>query len=454
MSPAALNRLARFPFAAPVIIVLAALALFVNEMVYRDTTATLRSGIALTDARIATAQVLQLLTDAETAQRGYLLTGQESYLAPLSAVKAELPASRQRLNAFLESTGPTGKSSAAHLSRAIDDRLLEIDGTVALASGGYGAAALKRVESGLGQGQMDAIRSEFAAALGNAASRQSQARVSLFDAFWISRVAVATLLLLSTAGLLLYLQFLRRQDEQREQRQRELQTLVDQRTAELRELAGHLQTAREDEKANLARELHDELGGLLTAVKLDLARLRSQLADNPVLTERLVQANRRLDEGIALKRRVIEDLRPSALDTFGLAASLSLLCQQVSSSIGKPVRAELADVDLAPEGQLAVYRLVQESLTNICKYARASQVRVQLQQHGGMIRLQISDDGVGFDPAAVLVAKHGLTGMRFRVACLGGTLAIDSLPGAGTTVVAELPAQAEALETARQGGAG
>jgi signal transduction histidine kinase len=434
-----LNEFSRLRFAIPVILGAALLVILVSELTYRETTATLRAGIRLTDARMATARVLQLLTDAETAQRGYLLTGKGNFLEPLTTARAELPAARQTLMQFLAATGPAGQPAVARLQNDIDTKLSELETTIALVGKGDRAAALGIVESGLGTSHMDDIRQTLAAHLAEGAAQQQQARVSLYDSLWINRAAVIALTLLGALGSIVYIRHMRLYEREQVERRRQLETEVARRTSELRELAGHLQTAREDEKATLARELHDELGGLLTAVKLDLARVRTRMVNDPAVLERLAQANQRLDAGIALKRRVIEDLRPSALINLGLTASLEILCGELGAALGVPIQASFDEVHLAPDAQLAVYRLVQESLTNIGKYAHAKSVRVRLSEAGGQVLIEVDDDGDGFDPAQIESGRHGLAGMRFRMASLGGTLTIDSTPGHGARLRAELP---------------
>lgn len=436
-----LSRVSHLRLAIPIIVGVSALAVFVNEATYSDTTATLRSGIALTDARIATARVLQLLTDAETAQRGYLLTGAGDYLQPLDAAKRELPGARRSLGTFLTSGGEPGRAAAERLEKAIDDKLGELDRTIALMAAGNPQAAVEVVNTDRGKGSMNTIRQILSTSLALSASQQQQARLSLFDALLVNRIALSFLTLSSAVGAIFYIRHVRQYDRDRAGRQHALESEVNVRTAELRELSVHLQNAREDEKASLARELHDELGGLLTAAKLDLARIRAKVAHDPAVVERLEQANRRLNEGIALKRRVIETLRPSALTNLGLTASLRILCSETSAGLGIPIHAEIDEFGADPDTDLTIYRVLQESLTNVSKYAQATQVRVGLRTVGEYVRLEVVDDGVGFDVAHSLVGKHGITGMRFRVGSLGGTLALESTLGEGTTLVATLPLQ-------------
>ncbi len=148
-----------------------------------------------------------------------------------------------------------------------------------------------------------------------------------------------------------------------------------------------------------------------------------------------------MNEGIALKRRVIENLRPSALTNLRLAASLRILCSETNPGLGIPMSADIEEFSADPDSELTIYRVLQESLTNISKYALADEVRLRLGTSGETVRLEIADDGAGFDVNQSPVGKHGVVGMRFRVASLGGSLAIDSAPGRRTAVVATFPLQ-------------
>jgi signal transduction histidine kinase len=229
----------------------------------------------------------------------------------------------------------------------------------------------------------------------------------------------------------------------RTERDRLEATVLD-RTAELTELNRHLQSAREDERSRLARELHDELGALLTAAKLETARLKRSLGTMPPeVGERLKQVNESLDRGIALKRRIIEDLRPSSLSNLGLVSALENLAREFAQHADLSVRAVLQPVRLEENAQMTVYRLVQESLTNVAKYARASEVTVSLSQQDGQVRVGVLDNGTGFDAASIRPTAHGLMGMRYRVEAEGGRLQVDSRPGQGCHVRAWIPAAPE-----------
>ncbi len=440
------ERLMRRRFAYPLLLSAAIIILIVNEATYRHSTTTLGQGIALTDARISAARGLQLITDAESAQRAYILTGQERYLANYQTALAELPAVLAPTLRFVAGDTSAVAPGDQALKLLIDTRLSELVSTIALFRQGQREEARAAVETDVGRRSMERLRSAFAEALARGAAVQQQARTSLYDALSLNRWVVMLLTLSGAGAAYVFVHQLRANDDERERRKLDLESEVQARTDELRQLAGHLETAREDERAHVARELHDELGALLTTVKLDLMRLR-RVADLPApALERVASVERRVDEGIALKRRIIEDLRPSALDQLGLRDSLVLLCNDAAAGLGVPVATDIEPLKLGHDVELTIFRLVQESLTNVRKYAEARQVTVSLHQSGSepqaQVRVVVQDDGVGFDPAVKGVGRHGLAGMRYRVESHGGLMTVTSTPGRGTRVQAELPSSA------------
>lgn len=278
------------------------------------------------------------------------------------------------------------------------------------------------------------------------AAEVSGSRQELYRTLLLGRIGAAGL---SAVSLLAWAMYLRQANRLRGQRVSHrlvgvecdrLEVEVGQQTALLIELTQHLQTVREDERGRLARDLHDELGSLLTSAKLDAARLRSRLTGNaaealPVLAHLVAM----LDAGIALKRDIVEALRPSALDTLGLVDALDILARDFAERSGVAVHQALGKVALTPTAELVVYRLVQEAITNIIKYARAKQVWVAMAARDGRIEVTVRDDGVGFDSAAPLRSAYGLVGMRYRVEAERGTMAVDSMPGRGTLIRVSLP---------------
>ncbi len=435
--------LMRRRYAYPLLLSAAIVILIVNEATYQHSMKTLGGGIALTDARISAARGLQLITDAESAQRAYILTGRENYLTNYQAALTELPRELAPTLRFVDGDQGKGGVGDGALSRLIDTRLNELVTPIALFRQGKRDEALAAVENDASRNSMERLRNAFAQALTRGAVVQQQARVSLYDALGLNRWVVMVLTLTGAAAGYVFVRQLRANDDERERRKLGLEAEVRSRTDELRQLAGHLETAREDERAHVARELHDELGALLTAVKLDLMRLRRVPELPSPALERVASVERRVDEGIALKRRIIEDLRPSALDQLGLRDSLILLCNDAAAGLGVPVVTEIEPLKLAHDVELTIFRLVQESLTNVRKYAEAHRVTVSLQRLGSdgqaLVSAAVQDDGVGFDPAVKGVGRHGLAGMRYRVESHGGQMSVTSTPGRGTRVHAELP---------------
>lgn len=438
-----LPKLLRLRFAVPLLILAVLSLALVSEFTYRRAHATLTGGIALTDARIGAARLLQLLTDAETAQRGYLLTGNSAYLQPLRNAQQEF----MRGIGFLEvirGIGTTGPADAENIRTKVAAKFLEIDRSVMMAESGDRTQALALVQTDAGKQLMDELREIFRLKLAQAEQMQQGARSSIYTALWFNRIAVLLLSCVLALGLYLHLLQLRAFDRARATYQQTLEKSVVEKTQRLKTLATWLETAREDEKAHLARELHDELGGLLTGAKLTMLRMRGKLADNPEMLERIASVTQLLNAGIALKRKIIEDLRPSTLNLLGLHGALEKLCADAAQQLGVAVSTEVTSVKMHPDAELAVFRVVQEALTNIGKYAEATEVRVRLWLGGEEMHVEITDNGLGFDAATQQAGRHGLAGMRFRMESYGGMLSVISAPAKGTRIVASLPLAAGA----------
>ncbi|MHB1121339.1 MAG: sensor histidine kinase [Ramlibacter sp.] len=205
-------------------------------------------------------------------------------------------------------------------------------------------------------------------------------------------------------------------------------------------LATYLQQMRDQERGDLARELHDELGSLLTGAKLEVASLKLRLdgASDDVLA-RLKHLGETINSGISFSRRVVEGLHPSSLKNLGLRASLEILAREFGLRTGIATATELEDADLDEATQLTVYRVAQESLNNTSKYAKATEARIVMLNCGPEVMVTVRDNGAGFEPAAVGTSSHGLAGMRHRVGACGGQLTVSSATGRGTLLVAVLP---------------
>lgn len=230
----------------------------------------------------------------------------------------------------------------------------------------------------------------------------------------------------------------RNEDELRKQRQQ----LVESETR-LRDLAEFLQTVREEERARIARELHDEMGQALTALRIDLGWLRSkcQPLGTPTV-ERVGAALGVVEHSIVSLRRISEDLRPAMLDSLGLAAAVEHHVAKFSERTGIACRLNMNREEFELDDRLAttVFRIVQETLTNVARHAGASEVTVRIDEVDDGIRLTIQDNGRGISDAKDK-KTFGLLGMRERIAMLGGRLEIHSRPGKGTRIAGWLPHQ-------------
>jgi signal transduction histidine kinase len=207
----------------------------------------------------------------------------------------------------------------------------------------------------------------------------------------------------------------------------------------LRELTRFLQDVREDERTSIARELHDEFGQALTALRIDLSWLRKRSNDtHDDFRLRLDTSRALVERTIESLRRISEGLRPGMLDVLGLAAALEHLVSQFEQrwQITCTFHADRDEYDLDKNQSIVVFRLVQEALTNVSRHAHATEVDIDLREKGDNLCLVIQDDGVGFDTARPRKG-FGLLGMSERVRMLGGEIDIDG--GQGTRIVVTLP---------------
>ena len=412
-------------------------------------------------ARMQIQRLRQSLVDAETGQRGFLLTGRPAYLKPYREALTAVDEAYHALQERYSDKEPQLKV-LRKLRLLIEAKLSEVAITIKLYEQGRAEASQELVLSDIGAEKMEAIREASAELLAYESQALERGRGDIYRTLQLSRIGVSALSAISLLALFLYL----RQSAALVAQQKELKSVVQaerdrleievtSRTEELTELTRHLLTAREDERSRLARDLHDELGALLTSAKLNAARIKSRLTQTPVLAtealERLAHLVETLNSGIALKRRIIEDLRPSALASLGLVVTLETLASEFAEASNLVVHCALEPVSLSPSADLVVYRLVQEAITNISKHARATEVWItvvpKIAEDGSTWAVaSVRDNGVGFDKQALTLATHGLTGMRFRVQAEGGSLNIHSSQGNGVLIEITLPCTAPVVE--------
>ena len=432
----------------PLAVTLAVLVLVVSEFGFYKLQDISAGRSASVETQIVAGRLRRSLLFMESAQRGYMLTARAEYLDPYKAQEQVFLQTIEQAQR-LATPGDAQRDELLALVEMGRRKYSEMQEVLGRFDTGDNSGALELMMTGLGREMMsqfsavtdEIIRQEAVYYRENDSTRQ--------QVFLWTRVGIWVLVASCIAGALALMRVGREQESERRvhllqlhaERDR-LDEEVNRRTEETVELARHMERVREDERARLARELHDELGGLLTAVKLDVARIRKRIHDETgnkqMLIEHLTQS---LDAGIALKRRIIEDLRPSSLTNLGLKPTLLTQCAEFAQRAELAVETEVEDLRLPPEQSLAIYRLVQEALTNIAKYAAARHVRVVLRRLGDQIEVRVEDDGLGFDPSIrAATGGHGLQGMRFRIRACDGDVMIRSAPGQGTTVRALLPA--------------
>ncbi len=223
------------------------------------------------------------------------------------------------------------------------------------------------------------------------------------------------------------------------ERRRMAQELLESRQ-QLRDLAAHGEAAMEQERKRIAREIHDEQGSLLTALKMDLTLLRRELGDAPpAIGQRLDTMQHLVEEAVRVMRQVASQLRPAVLN-LGILPALEWLTEEFRQRTGIACHLLAGDdIPLDDSRATTLFRIVQESLTNVTRHAEASQVDIALDLDGNCIHLKIADNGKGFELHQVSSHSFGLLGMGERLEALGGKLRIDSAPGRGTRLHITIP---------------
>ncbi|MDH4233679.1 MAG: PAS domain S-box protein [Gallionella sp.] len=224
---------------------------------------------------------------------------------------------------------------------------------------------------------------------------------------------------------------------------------------QLQQLSAHLQTIREEEKARIAREIHDELGGTLTALKMEAYRLASELAEKKATTPLLQRADsisQLLDTAVGTTRNIITELRPPILDDLGLLAALEWQAEKFRKNTGINCLVNCIEDTYKPDNKysIALFRIFQETLTNIARHSGASKVEVEFQCNREEVMLSVSDNGHGLpDVNAVAQTSFGIRGMRERVEQLGGKIKFDNPPDGGFNVTVILPLPVQGIKEKR-----
>jgi signal transduction histidine kinase len=402
-----------------------------------------------------------LITDAESAQRGYLLTGESAYLIPYANFVTRIGQALDRLH---EAYGGDENSSEFHELRVLTGKELgELEDGVALLKKRGISPTASVVGTDVGKRTMDSISAIIATMRSEEAGQAAAANAEWQEDFHLSRWASAAGATLNI-GLVLLAIWLVYSDMRRRARQAaalrdqklQLELEVEARTSELAALSTHLQGVSEQEKSALSRELHDELGGLLVAARMDLSWLQQRLpTTDPSIEQRFKRIHDSLSAGVDLKRRVVEELRPTLLDNMGLFTALRWQFKETCRRTGLRCTETIPESELkfSPDAAIGVFRIAQEALTNILKHSEAKSADLFISIDRDTFTLRITDDGKGIPSGRLATSTtHGLVSMRHRIAGLGGTWDLGSPDSGGTVVTARIPLARMLPQNALDGG--
>jgi signal transduction histidine kinase len=389
------------------------------------------------------------------AQRAFLLTGDQKFLKNYDASVADVEPRLGRLQTvYTGSDSDLADMRTLHV--LIGKRLADLAMLVAIQKSQGTSAAVALVKTSVGSDTGEAISDIFDQLRDRESAKHAAAEDrwsrSLTLSRWITVCGtIFNMLLVGIAARLVYIDLRRRSLQTAELRDQKLrlEREAEERNRELVELSTHLQSVAEREKAVLARELHDELGGLLVGARMDISWAEQHLAaDDPDVKQRLQRVQQNLSAGVDLKRRIIEELRPTLLDNVGLFAALRWQLKETCGSAGLKCTESYPGQEprFTSEAAIALFRIAQEAFTNILKHSAAKSVDITLGLDEDAIVMRISDDGKGI-PAGRLnaIGSHGLASMRHRVRALGGRLEVRSPPSGGTILLVRIPS-ANALQ--------
>jgi len=431
----------RLPLYKTVLCVTCALLLIVNGFSLFYNLQALRGAQVLLGQSARVADRLQylnvLVLDAESSMRGYFLSGSDAYLGPTRTALADSEHEFKELQKLL-ADNPVQLKNLTQLQTLVRRRLTTVGQAIEVYREGGLDEIVKIAKLSDGRGSMDEIRLQVVIM-----EQEQNETMATRSAMFYQEYQKAVLLGMSINAvaivvLIMFYQLVRRSFANRAQVEHALQaanetleTQVEQRTEQLSVLSRHLISISEEEKVRLSRELHDEMGAFLTSISMDIAAVTQQLQKNqPEMAAQLKRARGTLMEAVEMKRRIVENLRPSLLDNLGLCAAIESYCDEFSRMAKVRCDCDVAaDIEALSRDSgdlsIALFRIVQESLTNIRKYAKASRVTVTLNRNQETLMLRIIDDGIGIDANNIVKPmSHGLLGMRERALLLGGTMTI------------------------------
>lgn len=424
-------------------------AIFFTNFLMNQISEVSKKTVAVTDDTLIILQIKSAISQAESAQRGYLLTHRKDYLEPFESSIALTHQYSKQLSMSTSLQNPTEKALLIELVATINSKITEMELATTLQAEHQPKEALNLVNLDQGLVTMKKINEienklfevEKSKLLANRTQRNE--RIG-----WAKALIIATILILmlviSTSFKVVLAKIIEKDTVSQqltiENQANEKKLLSTKR--QLQTLALDVQSATERERIKLARELHDELGSILTATKMDLSWVIKKTKDvTPEVREKIARTIKYLDQGIQFKRQIVEEMHPSMIATFGIWPAIKNLIEE--SAERNEWQLKLTMPDEVPELNdtlgLIAYRIIQETLNNTSKYAKATQVAVEILSTADHIKIEIIDNGVGVDIDKIKPSTHGLSGMTHRVEAIGGSIQFESGEGKGMFTRAILP---------------
>ena len=407
--------------------------------------------------RINVANLHQLKSsffEAESAQRGYLLTNKPSYIAPFDgALKRARDLVRSiETNIIYQSRAksqPVDLKWVRAITANIDSKSAEMILTIRLINQNKQKEALEVTNLDVGRLEMqkfimhtDKLINDHNLKIDDLIDKR-KSTVNLARASVIGgSLLLISLVIMVIKQLLTELRLKSELQNQAVAQNTVYENKLLQQTKLLRSMALDYQSDVERERQKLSRELHDELGSIFTATKMDLAWTIKKLADiAPDLVTKLTKTTSYIDQGIQFQRHIVQELHPSMISTFGFWPALTALIKDAAERNKWLLKLNLPDenIKLNETISLVTYRIVQESLNNANKYAKATEIIIDIMLDDNHLKMEIEDNGVGIDIATLKSTTHGLSGMRHRVLAIGGHFEMISKLGEGVYIMALIP---------------
>jgi signal transduction histidine kinase len=416
--------------------------------------------IGIRDNIIALSKINANILEAESAQRGYILTQSDAYLQPFNKAVTDARTNLQAVKHLVTEDGaffPLEKEKEwlLFVSSAVEAKISEMQLTSLLVKQGKLEGAHEVIHTNKGMVDSQKILEPLNQMLNVQDAALNKLRDQRYNTIGLARISVYgssfVLLLLVILVIKQLLREMINRDQLRQQLNTELEKYevqLEDRTKLLKALALDAQSDVERERQKLARELHDELGSILTATKMDVSwAIRKSKGVVPEVAEKLSKTMRYLDQGIQFKREVVQRLRPSMIETFGFWPAMKSLIDDVAARNQWEMDVILPEeaAQISEIVSLIIYRVIQETMNNATKYAKATKYTLHLIIDLGYLKLELEDNGVGMDVDRLEEgATHGLKGMRNRVMAIGGHFELISEPGKGVLTRVIIP-----IDTAR-----